>query len=85
MNNIEQYLYENPELIERFMNDNKALLNKIKNKYADFFRDGDLIGRFLLSEALMGIVKATTEAGKALMQAEKQERGITMTDTEGKC
>ena len=85
MNNIEQYLYENPELIKRFMNDNKKLLNEIKDTYAKMLESGDLTGRFLLSKALLEIVKVTTEAGKALMQAEMQERGITMTDTEGKC
>lgn len=85
MNEIDEYLHENPEILERFIHDNKELLNEIKNRYADMLANGDLIGRFLLSKALMEILKITTEAGKALMQAEMQEQGLNVTDVKGHC
>lgn len=86
MNNIEQYLYENPELIKRFMKDNEALLNEIKDTYAKMLASGDLTGRFLLSKALLEIVKVTTEAGQELLKQEMQEQhGMNLMDTEGKC
>lgn len=86
MNNIEQYLYQNPELIERFMNDKKELLNEIKQTYADMLESGDLVGRFLLSKALMEILTIATEAGKELLKREMQERhGVNLMNTEGKC
>ncbi|MCK4487446.1 MAG: hypothetical protein KAU38_11890 [Desulfobacterales bacterium] len=85
MNEIEEYLHENPELIERFLHDNKPLLNEIKQTYADMLESSDLTGRFLLSKALLEIVRVTTETGKALMQVEMQARGINLTDVVGQC
>lgn len=86
MNEFEQYLHNNPQLIEKFMHDKKPLLNEIKDIYAKMFASGDLTGRFLLSKALMEIVRATTEEGKALMQAEMREQhGINLTNNKGSC
>ncbi len=86
MNEIEQYIFDNPQLLKRFMKDNEALLNEVKNKYADLFRDGDLIGRYLLSKALFEILRVTGEATKELLKQEMQEQhGMNLMDTEGKC
>lgn len=85
MNNIEAYLHENPELIERFMNDNEALLNEIKQQYADMLESGDLVGRFLLSKALLEILTIATEAGQELLKAEMSQQGINVTTNKGSC
>ena len=85
MNNIEQYLYENPELIKRFMNDNRKLLNEIKQQYADMLESGDLVGRFLLSKALMEILTIATKAGQELLKAEMSQQGINVTTNKGSC
>jgi len=86
MNEIEAFLHENPELIERFMKDNENLLNEIKQKYADMLESGDLTGRFLLSRALMEIVKVTTQAGQELLRYEMMAgQGINIAAKKGSC
>ena len=85
MNEIEQYIFDNPELIERFMNDNKALLNEIKDRFAGFLESGDLIGRYLLSKALFEILRVTGEASKELLKQEMSQRGINVTAKSGSC
>ena len=85
MNDFEEYLYKNPQLIEKFMRDKKPLLNEIKQTYADMLESGDLTGRFLLSKALMEIVKITTEAGQELLKAEMSQQGINVTTDRGVC
>ena len=85
MNEIEQYLHENPELIERFMKNNKELLNEIKDRFAGFLESGDLISRYLLSKALFEILRVTGEATKELLRYEMQEQGINLTDVKGHC
>ena len=85
MNEIEAYLHENPELIERFMNDNEALLNELKDRFAGFLESGDLIGRYLLSKALFEILRVTGEASKELLKTEMSQRGLNITDAKGSC
>ncbi len=85
MNEFEQYLYDNPELLKRFMNDNEALLNEIKARFAGFIESGDLIGKFLLSKALFEILRVTGQATKELLKQEMQRQGVNITDTKGSC
>ena len=87
MNEIEAYLHENPELIQRFMKDNEKLLNEVKDRFAGFLESGDPVGKYLLSMALFEILRTVKDASKALMKAEIAERfGLShLMDTEGKC
>jgi hypothetical protein len=40
MNNIEQYLYDNPEVLKDFMTNHEKLLNEVKNSFAGFIENG---------------------------------------------
>lgn len=85
MDDIEQYLYENPELIEQFLNNNKTLLNEIKNRFDEMQASGDLIGRYLLSKALFEILRVTGEATKELLKQEMAKRGVNITGDGARC
>lgn len=74
MNNIEQYLYDNPEVLEDFMTNHEKLLNEIKDSFAGFIENGDPVGKYLLSMALFEILRTVKDASKALMKAEIAER-----------
>lgn len=85
MNNIENYLKENPELIKDFMQSNGELLNEIKNRFEGFLDSGDLVGKFLLSKALFEILQVTGEATKSALKAELAEHGLNITNVKGNC
>lgn len=74
MNNIEQYLYDNPEVLKDFMTNHEKLLNEIKDSFAEFIENGDPVGKYLLSMALFEILRTVKDASKALMKAEIAER-----------
>ena len=87
MNEIEQYLYDNPEVLKDFMTNHKKLLNEVKDSFAGFIKNGDPVGKYLLSMALFEILRTVKDASKAVLQAEIAERfGLShLMDTEGKC
>ena len=86
MNNIEQYLYDNPEVLEDFMTNHEKLLNEIKDSFAGFIENGDPVGKYLLSMALFEILRTVKDASKTLMKAEIAERfGLShLMDIQGK-
>ena len=85
MDNLEQYLFDNQELITDFLKDNKELLNEIKARFEGFVELGDFVGRYLLSQALLQILKVATEKSKELLAAEMALKGINITDAGGSC
>lgn len=85
MNEIEAYLHENPELLEKFMENNQELLNTIKDRFAGFIGSGDLISRFLLCTSLFEILRVEHAASKEWMAAELAAKGINITDITGNC
>ena len=85
MDNLEQYLFDNQELITDFLKDNKELLNEIKARFEGFVELGDFVGRYLLSQALLQILKVATEKSKDLLSAELAVAGINITDSGGSC
>jgi len=85
LNNIEQYIKDNPVVISEFMNGNRELLLEIKKRFEDFLESGDLISRYLLAQALLQILKTATEKSKELLSAELAVAGINITDSGGSC
>ena len=85
MDNLEQYLFDNQELIADFLKDNKALLNEIKTRFEGFTEVGDFVSRYLLSQSLLQILKTATEKSKKLLSAEMALKGVNVTDTKGSC
>ena len=85
MNNLEQYLFDNQELIADFLKDNKELLNEIKTRFENFSQSGDFVGRYLLSQALLQILKVATTESKALLKTEMALAGVNITDAGGSC
>ena len=85
MNAIEEHLYEHPEILEEFMKNNEELLNNIKDRFAGFLENGDVVSKFLLMKAVMEIIRTVGEASKILMKHELQQQGINITSVKGTC
>jgi hypothetical protein len=64
MNQIEQFLSDNPELIDNFIKDNGELIQAIKDRFKQFTGAGDVAARFLLSSALLEVLQVELEASK---------------------
>jgi len=85
MDNLEQYLFDNQELITDFLKDNKALLNQLKARFEGFTEVGDFVSRYLLSQSLLQILKVATTESKALLKTEMALAGVNITDAGGSC
>jgi len=58
--------------LQIFLKDNKELLNEIKTRFENFSQSGDFVGRYLLSQALLQILKvANKQKSKALLKDRK--------------
>jgi len=80
MNNIERFLFQNPDAMKTFELANRDILQAIKERFESFFVEGDVVGKFLLCLALQGIVQFNAEREKALCLNELQTRGIGLMD-----
>lgn len=85
MNEIDEYLHENPEILEEFTQYNKALLTLLKERFEFFSKEGDVVSGYLLMRAVMGIVYITGEETKASIGAELAKAGVNITNTKGHC
>jgi translation initiation factor 2B subunit (eIF-2B alpha/beta/delta family) len=74
MNNIEEHLHEHPELIKDFRTNHKKLLNDIKDSFAGFIESDDTISKYLLSMALLEILRTVKDTSKTVLQAKIAER-----------
>jgi len=77
---MEDYLKEHPELIERFREQNRDLLNSIKERFMEFSQDSDVISKYLLTVALVQIMAAVSLETKEKIAQHMREQGLNIID-----
>jgi len=77
---MEDYLKKQPELIERFREQNRDLLNSIKERFMEFNQDSDVISKYLLTVALVQIMAAVSQKTKEEIAQHMREQGLNIID-----
>jgi len=83
LSDIDQYLYENPAIVNRFMVDNSDVFEAIKQRFKLYLDGNNVVARYLLARALNDIVmdELRTSKGQVKEQAFKQ-CGLVLMDAE---
>jgi len=85
LSEIDQYLYENPEIVDTFLSDNKELLHAIKQRFSMFLDNGDVLSRYLLARALNDLVREELEVSKGQVREQAFEKcGLFLMDADVK-
>jgi len=77
---MQDYLKKQPELIERFREQNRDLLNSIKERFMEFNQDSDVISKYLLTVALVQIMAAVSQKTKEEIAQHMREQGLNIID-----
>ena len=83
LSEIDQYLYENPELVTRFTAENIDLLKSIKDRFKMFLDNENLVGRYLLARALNDLVRDELQVSKGQIREQAfKQCGLVLMDAE---
>ena len=70
LNDFDAYLFENPELIDRFTAETTDLFRAIKDRFKLFLDAENLVGRYLLARALNDLVRDELQVSKGQIRTE---------------
>ena len=82
---LQQYLRDNPAVIEAFNEKYMPLIMQIQDAFNDMYKADDLPGRMLLSTAMFEILQHVQKEQKAFIAHERQKRGYFAVQSAGKC
>ncbi len=85
LNEFDSYLFENPELVDRFTAENQDLFKAIKARFKLFLNNENLVGRYLLARALNDLVRDELQVSKGQIRQEAfKQCGIVLMDGDPK-
>lgn len=85
LSEIDQYLYENPAIVDRFTADNTDLFKAIKQRFKLYLDGENVVARYLMARALNDLVRdeLSVSKGQIREQAFKQ-CGVVLMDADPK-
>jgi len=83
LNNIEKFILENPETLDRFADENGKLLEAIKRRFIAYQENGDILSKHLLMMALTEILIVVSQVTKQMIAEQVREKNIHVIDNKG--
>ena len=85
LSDIDQFLYENPAIIDRFMADNTDIFEAIKQRFKLYLDGNNVVARYLMARALNDLVREELEVSKGQVREQAFEKcGLFLMDADVK-
>ena len=83
LSEIDQYLYENPAIVDRFTADNTDLFKAIKQRFKLYLDGENVVARYLMARALNDLVKDELQISKGQIRQEAfKQCGLILKDAD---
>lgn len=80
LNDIEQFILENPKTLDRFADENGKLLEALKQRFISYQKNNDVVSKYLLMTALTEILTVVSDVTKKMIAAQLREKNINIID-----
>ena len=85
LSEIDDYLFENSEIIDRFMADNQDIFKAIKRRFKLYLDGKNVVARYLMARALNDLVREELAVSKGQVREQAFEKcGLFIMDADVK-